>query len=224
MWGSHLSVKQLQPCTFHPKHVATGRCVKCKRLFCSICLEKVKDLVGELCIECLTHENLAKRSSMKRMLALYIAGFIASIAIVMNGLQSQYPPILQMMLMPSLSFLIFLQWYSQGRTPMEMVYFAFAAMGGFVAFSLIDITGTRKTRRSLLEHGFCPSCGKVLFGNILCPNCGKTHPQKPPDYPDIEWLREYLKMEKKKAVKIELLKEREKRLRSKYRGRKLKKR
>ncbi len=213
--------KQVQSCTFHPMYAATGRCVKCGRPFCNICLEKVKGLVGERCIECLTHEELSKRTGIKRMLALYIAGFAASVAIVMNGLQTQYPPILQMVMAPNLSFFIFYQWYTQGRTPIEMVYMAFAAMGGFVAFAVIDVLGTRKTRQNLLRHGFCPSCGKVLFGNTVCPNCGKTLPEKPPDYPDVEWLREYLKMEKKRAVSPALIREKEKKLRTKYKRRRV---
>lgn len=218
-----MSGRDYQPCTFHPKYAAVGRCVKCKRLFCKVCLEKAKDLAGEVCIECFTHEDLVKRSNVRRMLPLYIAGFVASIAIVMNGLQSQYPPILQMLLMPSFSSIIFWQWYAEGRTPIEMVYLAFAAMGGFVAFATIELRNARNTKRNLLKHGFCPNCGKVLFGNTTCPNCGKELAEKPPDYPDVEWLRDYLKMEKRKAVSPELLREREKQLRSKYRRRKPKK-
>ncbi|MEM3511505.1 MAG: hypothetical protein QXW47_02490 [Candidatus Jordarchaeales archaeon] len=215
-----MSSREYHPCTFHPKYAATGRCIKCKRLFCKVCLERVKDATGEVCIECLTHEDLARRSSVRRMLTLYIAGFVASIAIVMNGLQSQYPPILQMLLAPDLSFMIFLQWYTQGRTPIEMVYFALAAMGGFAVFAAMEFRNARNLRRKLLEHGFCPNCGRVLFGNTKCPKCERELPDKPPEYPDVEWLRNYLKMEKRKAVSPELLKEKEKRLRSKYRRRK----
>ncbi len=215
-----MSSREYHLCTFHPKYVATGRCIRCKRLFCKVCLEKTKDATREICIECLTHEELAKRSSVRRMLALYIAGLVASIAIIMNGLQSQYPPLLQMLLIPDLSFMILLQWYYQGRTPIELVYFALAAMGGFAAFATMEFRNARNLRKNLLKHGFCPNCGKVLFGNTTCPNCERELSEKPPEYPDVEWLRDYLKMEKRKAVDPDFLKEKEKRLRSKYRKRK----
>ncbi|MEM1657951.1 MAG: hypothetical protein QXX87_03255 [Candidatus Jordarchaeales archaeon] len=215
-----MSTKESYPCTFHPDYMAVGRCFKCKRPFCKVCLEHTEKYPREICIECLTHKDLARRGDLRRILPLYIAGLFAGIAIIVNGLQSQYPPILQMLLMPELSPIILSLWYAVGRTPTEIVYFAIVAMSSFAAFTAIEFKNTRNFRRKMLEHGFCPSCGKVLFGNTVCPNCGQKLHEKPPDYPDIEWLRDYLRMAKRKAVSPELLKEKERELRSKYRKKK----
>lgn len=215
-----MSSKESYPCTFHPDYPAVGRCFKCKRLFCKLCLEHTEKHPREVCVECLTHRDLVRRGDIRRILPLYIAGLFAGIAILVNGLQSQYPPILQMLLMPELSFVIFFTWYAAGRTPIEMVYFAVVAMSSFAAFTFIEFRNTRNFKRNMLKRGFCPNCGKVLFGNTVCPNCGQKLPEKPPDYPDIEWLRDYLKLAKRKVVSPKLLREKERELRSKYRKKK----
>lgn len=215
-----LSKKDRLPrCTFHPDIIAVGKCVTCGRPFCNVCLEEVEKLVGERCVECLSSKELKQRTSFRKFLILYVTGFVASMTLAFFGFQSIQPPYLWSALFGQYWWVVVANWL-ENKTPEPIVYLALAATAGFIVFAFLDIRGTLKLRRTLPEHGFCPRCGSVLFGRRVCPSCGEEIPITPPDYPDIFWLREYLKMKEKTLIDYEKeLEKKRKEIRTKYRRR-----
>ncbi|MEM2136153.1 MAG: hypothetical protein Q6366_008920 [Candidatus Freyarchaeota archaeon] len=211
---------KLPKCTFHPEVIAVGKCVNCGRYFCNFCLEVVEKLVGERCVECLSANELKQRTSIKKFSLLYVTGFLASLTLAVLGFQSIQPPYFTSALMGEYWWITVMDWMEK-KTPEPIVWLAIVATIGFVFFAFFDVRGTLKLRRTLPEHGFCPKCGKVLFGNRVCQNCGKELLIPPPEYPDIKWLRDYLKMKEKTMVNYEEeLARRRKAIRTKYRRRK----
>lgn len=206
-------------CTFHPDTIAVGKCVNCERPFCHICLEEVEKLVGERCVECLSANELKQRTAFRKYIILYVTGFLASLVLAIIGYQSIQPPFLESTLLGPLWWLAVWNWIDS-KTPEPIVYLAMVAAIGFPIFGFLDIRGTLKLRKTIPEHGFCPKCGAVLFGKSVCPNCGKEILITPPAYPDILWLREYLKMKEKVPVDYEKEEEKKKKeIRTKYRRR-----
>ncbi|MEM2144259.1 MAG: hypothetical protein QW279_02780 [Candidatus Jordarchaeaceae archaeon] len=212
---------KLQKCTFHPDIVAKGKCDNCGRFFCNLCLEEVEKLGGERCVECLSTKELKQRTRISKYLLLYVTGFLASFLLVISSFQSLQPPFLISALLGQFWWIAVMNWM-QSKTPDPVFYMAIAAAIGFPIFAALDVRSTLRLRRSLPEHGFCPKCGSVLFGKNICPNC-KTEIQisSLPIYPDITWLREYLRMKEKTVVDYEEeVAKRKKLLRTKYRRRK----
>jgi len=210
---------KLQKCTFHPDIVAVGKCGNCGRPFCNLCLEEVEKLGGERCVECLSAKELKQRTRISKYIILYITGFVLSFILAILGFQSSQPPFLASALLGQFWWLAVANWM-QSKIPEPIFYMAIVATIGFLVFAALDIRSTLRLRRSLPEHGFCPKCGSVLFGKNICPNCEKEILISPPAYPDILWLREYLKMKEKVVVDYEEeLAKRKKLLRTKYRRR-----
>ncbi len=210
---------RLPRCTFHPDLIATGKCVNCERSFCSICLEEVEKLIGERCVECLSTKELKSRTSFRKFMILYVVGFVASFTLAITGFQSIQPPYFSMALSGPFWWLIAANWI-ESKTPEPIVYMAIIATIAFLIFAWFDIRGTLRLRKTLPERGFCPKCGSVLFGRNICPNCEKEIQISTRAYPDILWLREYLKMEEKFLADYEEeADKRKKEIRTKYRRR-----
>jgi hypothetical protein len=213
---------KLPKCTFHPDIVSVGKCDNCGRFFCDLCLEGVEKLGGEKCVECLSVKELKQRTRISKYILLYIIGTVASLGLAILGFQSLQPPFLASSLLGPFWWVAVMNWM-QSKTPEPIFYMAIVAAIGFPAFATLDIRSTLRLRRSLPEHGFCPKCGSVLFGKKICANCEKELLISPPTYPDITWLRKYLRMKEKVAVDYEeQLTKRKKLLRTKYRGRRRK--
>ena len=210
-------------CTFHPDIIAVGKCANCGRPFCNVCLEETKKKPGKRCLECLTAGDLRQRASIMKNISLFIAVaacFVLAVLSASGFISNQSPS----------STLIEEAVYGQywwialanltGQSPQTIIYEAIIAGAGFGIWAAYSTRGALKLRRNLSEHGFCPKCGSVLFGKGACPNCGKEILISPPAYPDIFWLRQYLKMKEKVVVNYEeKLEDRKKLLRTKYRGR-----
>ncbi|MEM3586889.1 MAG: hypothetical protein QXO71_06145 [Candidatus Jordarchaeaceae archaeon] len=207
-----------QKCTFHPDMISVGKCSDCGRFFCNICLEEEK--IGiEKCVECFSAKELKQRTHISRYLVLYVTGSLASFFLAIIGFQSLQPPFLTSALLGQFWWVVVMNWM-QSKTPEPIFYMAIIATIGFPSFAILDIRSTLRLRRTLPEHGFCSKCGSVLFGKKICSNCGKEIPISPPPYPDIVWLRKYLRMKEKVAVNYEEeLARKKKLLRTKYRGR-----
>lgn len=214
-----LKKDKLPKCTFHPDIVSVGKCGNCGRFFCNLCLDKVEKLGGERCVECLSVKELKQRTRISKYIILYVTGSLASLILAILGFQSSQPPFLASALLGPFWWIVVMNWM-QSKTPEAIFYMAIFAAIGFPVFAALDIRSTLRLRRSLPEHGFCPKCGVVLFGKKICPNCEKEILISPPTYPDIAWLREYLKMKQKVLVDYEEeLTKRKKLLRTKYRRR-----
>lgn len=210
---------RLPKCTFHPDTIAVGKCVNCERPFCNLCLEEVEKLVGERCVECLSAKELKQRTSFRKFTILYITGFIASLTLAILGFQSIQPPYSTEILLGPYWWIAVADWIDK-KTPEPIVYLAMGATVAFIFFAWLDIRGTLKLRKILPAHGFCPRCGMVLFGRQVCQNCGKEINISTPAYPDIVWLREYLKMKEKALFDYEEeVDKRKKEIRTKYRRR-----
>ncbi|WXG40194.1 MAG: hypothetical protein WED07_05120 [Candidatus Freyarchaeum deiterrae] len=210
-------------CTFHPDITAVGKCDKCGRPFCNICLDETKKPVGKRCVECLTAKDLRQKTSIMKNATLYVA-LAACIVLAIYGIlpnQSSSSTLIAAAISGPWWWIAVASLQSQA--PTSTVYVALVAGAGFAVWAAYSTRGALRLRRILPEHGFCPKCGNVVFGKDTCPNCGKEILISPPAYPDILWLREYLRMKEKVAIDYdEELEKRKKVLRTKYRGRRKK--
>jgi DNA-directed RNA polymerase subunit RPC12/RpoP len=211
-------------CTFHPDIAAVGKCANCGRPFCNICLEETKKKPGKRCLECLSAGDLRQRVSLMKNSTLYIASAACFVLLVLSALgfmtnQSPSSTLLEEVVSGP-AWWITVSVSLQSQSPQTIIYEALIAGTAFTIWSAYSTRGVLRLRRNLPEHGFCPKCGSVLFGKGACPNCGKEILVSSPAYPDILWLRQYLRMKEKAVVDYEEeLEKRKKLLRTKYRGR-----